>query len=70
MDDITIPDSEKKVGGLDRDYFIDNWKGTGLKIGFMALAETDWLTIMSPDVEELFYENFIDCAKKKCTEFR
>ena len=31
-----------RVGGLLRYHVISNWKDTGLKIGFMGLAEKEW----------------------------
>jgi 5'-nucleotidase len=71
MDDNSIPDEEKRIGGLIRHYIIDDWNKTGLKIGLMALAEEDWLGIMSPAFDkELFYEHFIDCAKRMAHFFR
>ena len=67
MDDLKIPDEEKRIGGLARHYIIEDWKGSGLKVGFFGTAEKEWLEMMSPNVNEsLYYESFIDCANRMC----
>ena len=48
-------------------HIIDNWKDTGLKIGFIGLAEEDWLTLLMPcNTEKLIFEDFIKCSERMC----
>jgi 5'-nucleotidase len=45
-------------------HIIENWKETGLKIGFMGIAE-DWINELMPcNTENLIYEDFVKCSER------
>ena len=52
---------------MEQHHIIENWKDTGLKIGFFGLAEEDWIGLLTAaNTEKVLYEDFIDCSERMC----
>jgi len=52
---------------MEQYHIIDNWKDSGLKIGFFGIAEEDWLGLLTAaNTEKVLYEDFISCSEKLC----
>ena len=54
------PEEGKRIGGIDRYHVIENFKGTGLKIGLFGLGEKEWLEMLAVTCDDkLEYEDFV-----------
>jgi hypothetical protein len=45
---------------MEQYHIIDNWKNSGLKLGFFGLAEEDWIGLLTAaNTEKVLYEDFV-----------
>jgi len=61
LSNVVDPRTQKPFGGGQEYHILYR---QGLKIGFIGLAEYDWLVLLRFPSDHLIYEDFVDCAKR------
>lgn len=61
LTNVLDPKTKKSLGGGKLFHIIEKNK---VKIGFIGLAEYDWLNLLPFSPDELLYEDFVECARR------
>jgi 5'-nucleotidase len=61
LTNVIDPETKESFGG---GKFYHTLQKNKLKLGFIGLAEYDWLTLLPFNPDEMIYEDFVECAKR------